>query len=140
MGIRETQFIGISPRAAEAVSDLHPVILDGRCVEGMYDEKIPLARYVAATEAMRAIMVEISDLEVQIDDAVGRLVELAAVEPAVCREVEQEVFWSSGPVIFTTLVDENGADYGESAWTDDEMSVIIGEEIMREDVDQEPYN
>jgi len=40
----------------------------------------------------------------------------------VFEEVEQITVWSSGPMIFTMLVDENGQPVKESMWDEDEIS------------------
>ena len=40
---------------------------------------------------------------------------------SILQEKEQQTIWSSGPMIFTALVDNNGEWIKESLWTAEEM-------------------
>lgn len=70
---RETQYIGLTPKAEEFVKDLKKVENSGNCTSGMFGERVELGEW---WDEQRKVYV---------------------------REVVQAEPWSSGPMIFTTL-------------------------------------
>lgn len=93
---RTTQFIGLNEAATRYVKNLKSLESD-LSTSGMFDEKIPLQRWVMPDDAHTGK----GERTLSGDD--GQL------QPCI-REVVQTVPWSSGPMIFTCLA----FDYGNT--------------------------
>jgi len=108
MGIRETQLMGLNQRAYEKLLGLYPVE-SGVTYGGMFpEEEYPLHLYVKPSYRAEDLLKEIESLEEKVRDLHILLdMELKTCE-TVYESYEQEVVWSSGPMIYLGLKDAAG--------------------------------
>lgn len=123
--MRANQPMGLRPAAHPLLEGL-VAVHSGRTYEGYWDEAYPLAAYLVPTPAMTTLLAERSALEVRL----GELE--AAVEAAgqamlsegtfAYMEYEQDVLYSSGPVMFLALRGPDGQPAAASLWGQCEMA------------------
>lgn len=124
--MRANQPMGLTPAAHALLEGLVRTESGERFYEGYWDERFPLGDYVdpapiAGLLARRdAAQTELDSAQAELDRAAR---ELAAGGAARYREYEQDVLFSSGPVMFLALRDQDGAPVTVSLWSACAMAV-----------------
>ena len=121
--MRMNQPMGLSAAAAKLTAGLVPVDT-GRFYEGYWDERFPLAEYVApdSTSRLAGLLAEQTQLQAQLNQveaaiaATGR--ELVTAGAHTYAEFEQATLYSSGPVMFLALRGPDGAPVEASLWSE----------------------
>ncbi|MBU1151354.1 hypothetical protein KJ632_00830 [Patescibacteria group bacterium] len=114
--MRTDQFVGL-PKNASEFTQLPNIVATPskiRYIEGMFGDKYYLDDFVKISDAYAKRIQELKRKIYSLNEAIKTVKERAILEGEVIyREQEQSSKWSSGPVMFTKLVDEKGKTIAE---------------------------
>lgn len=124
--MRANQPMGLKAVAHDLLEGLFPID-SGSAYEGYWEERYPLVAYVAPDAAMTAVLAERAALAARVAELDA---ELTAAGQAMFAaggfayvEYQQDVLFSSGPVMFLALRGPDGLPTPASLWSTCEMEV-----------------
>ena len=119
--MRANQPMGLTTAAHALIEGLIPVD-SGRTYEGYWDERYPLAAYVASEGELAALRDARDAAAAALAAAQAALTAAAAAQVVAgahrYEEYEQGVLYSSGPCMFLALRDASGTPVTSSLWSE----------------------